>query len=236
MNIFVLCIIHETNTYGNPSWADFRATRWWEGMSRLELIDLIDLIGSVPRDSTVLLMFGVKRNPYHPCKIWSDASFAPFRHTQREIYHGWYPDVRELLGVSTGTSKADASIYLPSIYQEGRRHCKAHLIFIFIFTFQPWPEPALSALRLLRPCHIATQSVRAIKLQERTDSKAPPQKAKEEPAKKGWHWHRKTWTRPAADQRKGRTAQIAPRRGPMVLDERTYPTWPSQAGVQGRQH
>ena len=71
-----------------PFMSRFQATRWWEGMSRLELIDLIDLIGSVPRDSTVLLMFGVKRNPYHPCKIWSDASFAPFRHTQRRSITG----------------------------------------------------------------------------------------------------------------------------------------------------
>ena len=65
----------------------------------------------------------------------------------KEIYHRWYPDVRELLGVSTGTSTADD---------------------IFI------------------------------KLRERTDSKAPAQKAQEEPAKKGWHWHRKTWTRPSS--------------------------------------
>lgn len=83
-------------------------------------LELIDLIGSIQRHPTVPLMFGA---------IWSDASCAPFRHTFasfalpctlsilaidvgnekpiKEIYHRWYPDVRELLGVSTGTSTAD---------------------------------------------------------------------------------------------------------------------------------
>lgn len=64
-----------------------------------------------------------------PCRSWRSMS------AMKNPLRRWYPDVRELLGVSTGTSTADD---------------------IFI------------------------------KLRERTDSKAPAQKAQEEPPKKGW--------------------------------------------------